>query len=64
MILEEFDLKKQLSLEKKEGFEDGQELILTLTQKLIEASRFDDLKRATTDREYLFALLKEFNLTE
>lgn len=64
VILEEFDLKKQLSLEKKEGFEDGQKLILTLTQKLIDASRFDDLKRATMDSEYRFALLKEFDLTE
>ena len=64
VILEEFDLKKQLSLERKEGFEDGQELILALTQKLIEASRFDDLKRATIDREYRLALLKKFDLIE
>ena len=64
VILEEFDLKKQLSLERKEGFEDGQELILTLAQKLIAASRFDDLKRATTDSEYRLALLKELKIIE
>ena len=64
VILEEFDLKKQLSLERKEGFEDGQELILTLAQKLIAASRFDDLKRAATDSEYRLALLKELKIIE
>ena len=72
VILEEFDLKKQISLEKKESFEEGreegreegQEFILALNQKLIEASRFDELKRATIDPEYRMALLKEFNITE
>lgn len=66
VILEEFDWNKQMKLEKKEsfdeGFDEGQEQILALNQKLIEASRIDDLKRATTDREYRLALLKEFNI--
>ena len=33
-------------------------------QKLIDASRFYDLKRTTVDPEYRMVLLKEFNITE
>lgn len=74
VILEEFDLKKQLSLEHKEGYdagfdsgfdsglETGQERILLLNQKLISDSRFDDLAKASIDSEHLERLLKEYNI--
>ena len=62
VILEEFDWKKQMNLEKKESFDEGQEQILALNLKLIADSRIDDLKRIATDRDYLTELLKEYNI--
>ena len=45
-----------------EGLQQGRNQINELVHLLIEANRFDDLKRSTTDPAYQAELLKEFNL--
>lgn len=62
MILEEFDLEKYLKLEKKESHIEGRTEFATLTQLLLADSRIDDLKKATTDSDYLELLLKEYHI--
>ena len=74
MILEEFDLEKYLKLEKKEsrtegyneglseGTSHGRAEFATLTQRLLDDSRIDDLKKAAQDSEYLELLLKEYHI--
>ena len=46
----------------EQGIEQGREQLNRLNTFLIEANRFDDLKRSTTDPAYQEQLLKEFNL--
>ena len=46
----------------EQGIERGHNQINKLNHQLIEANRFDDLKRSTTDPKYQAELLKEFNL--
>ena len=58
VILEEFDLNKQLSLERKEG----ENLFAALTLQLIADNRIEDLTRASTDVKYREILYKEYNL--
>ena len=66
VILEEFDLNKYLELEKKEsyteGLKEGEDLFAALTQKLIAASRLEDLTQAISDTEYRKVLYEEYNL--
>ena len=47
---------------KQQGLTQGRNQINELHHQLIEANRFDDLKRSTTDPAYQAELLKEFNL--
>ena len=47
---------------RKEGFAKGANRVLSLNNLLISQNRFDDLKRASVDSEYLNTLFKEFNL--
>ena len=47
---------------RKEGWDECQNLILTLAQRLFDAGRADDLRRATSDITYLQQLLKEEGL--
>ena len=47
---------------RKEGFAKGTNRVLSLNNLLISQNRFDDLKRASVDSEYLNTLFKEFNL--
>ena len=44
------------------GREQGTQQMALLTKLLIEANRFEDLKRATDDIEYRKKLFKEFNI--
>ena len=46
----------------EEGMEKGRNQINELNTLLMEANRFDDLKRSVTDPAYQTELLKEFNL--
>ena len=66
LILEEFNLNRQLDMERKEGFEEGREegelRLSSLLQKLLADSRSDDLARALSDTEYREALYKQYNI--
>ncbi len=78
VILEEFDWKKQIQLERKESYGEGLELGLergreqgrdderlqfaALAQKLMADSRIDDLTKAAVDFEYRSLLLDEYKL--
>lgn len=44
------------------GREQGEQKIAMLIKQLIEANRFEDLKRATDDIEYRKKLFKEFKI--
>lgn len=48
----------------KSGLEQGQKQILFLTQKLLDANRLEDLKKASSDEKYREILLKEFHLEQ
>ena len=43
----------------EQGLEQGKTVINTLNLLLINQNRFDDLKRATSDKEYQAKLIKE-----
>ncbi len=45
-----------------EGLEKGEDKAMALNQKLIDLNRFDDLKKATTDKEFREELYKEFGI--
>ncbi len=45
-----------------EGFQEGEAKTSALFQKLLEANRIDDLKKAASDKNYRDELFKEFNL--
>ena len=66
VILEEFDLNKDIELEKKESYQEGksigQRMFAELTQKLLADSRIDDLKRATEDDEFCILLYEEYDI--
>lgn len=47
---------------KAEGREEGENLVMTLMQKLLSAGRYDDAKRVTEDPDYKKKLMKEFAL--
>ena len=46
-----------------EGTTHGRAEFATLTQRLLDDSRIDDLKKAAADPEYLELLLKEYQIT-
>lgn len=48
----------------EELYTDGEETFAALTEKLIKASRMDDLLRATTDKEFRAALYREYKIKE
>lgn len=66
VILEEFDLNKQLALERKDGFAEGymegEEKFARLTKLLISDSRTDDLLKATMDSDFRILLYNEYNI--
>ncbi len=66
MFLTEYDEKQHMKHTFEEGrasgMEEGQEQILFLTQILVTNNRLEDLKKASSDKEYLKKLLKEFGL--
>lgn len=47
----------------KQGFEEGINLCVALASRLIEAGRFDDIRRMAQDSAYRDRLLREFNLS-
>lgn len=66
----EYDEEKHMRQEREESREEGRiqgeikgaERVLELTRLLIEANRFEDLKRATTDKEFCKRLFEEFHI--
>lgn len=66
----EYDEEKHMRQEREasreegriEGKIEGAESVLELTRLLIEAGRFEDLKRATADKEFCESLFKEFQI--
>lgn len=62
MILTEYDEKKHLKNIRKEGFHMGEELFASLTQKLLQDSRYNDLRRAAEDKDYRNALYQEYGI--
>lgn len=70
MLLTEYDEKKTRDYLRKEALELGREegeesafrRINELNQQLIEAGRYEDLKRTSVDRAYQRKLLQEFNI--
>ena len=46
------------------GKEDGHQEMLKLMDKLLEAGRIEDMKRAIEDEEYMERLMKELKLTD
>lgn len=57
-----FEEGREAGLE--QGFMQGQKQILFMTQKLLDANRLEDLKKASFDEEYREILLKEFHLEQ
>ena len=74
MILEEFDLTKQLALERKDGYAkgraeghaEGQEVernrFSELTKCLIADSRSDEIAKAAMDSEFCLRLYREYHI--
>lgn len=62
----EYDEEKHMRQEREEsriqGEIKGAERVLELTRLLIEANRFEDLKRAITDKEFCKRLFEEFHI--
>ena len=62
----EYDEEEHMRLEReesrKEGFEEGEEGISDLYDKLFEFGRSEDVKRAVKDKKYRKKLLEEFHL--
>jgi hypothetical protein len=52
-------MELEFNLGKEEGLEQGRGQINALNQILLDLVRFDDLKRATTDKEFQEKLIKE-----
>ncbi len=52
-------MELEFNLSKEEGLEQGRGQINALNQILLDLGRFDDLKRATTDKEFQEKLIKE-----
>lgn len=62
MLLTEYDEKKTMDYIRKEGMQEGQKRINALNLRLIEDSRYEDLKRASKDPIYQEQLLKEYQI--
>mgnify|MGYP004461894885 FL=1 len=46
------------------GKEDGHQEMLKLMDKLLEAGRIEDMKRAIENKEYIAQLMKKLNMEE
>ena len=55
-------LRELVKEEFEEGYKEGEARGFALALKLIEASRLDDLNRATEDMEFRRMLMKEFGI--
>lgn len=62
MSIFEYDEEKHLRNEREEGREEGEDRIVKLMQKLMEAERDEDIKRVLSDREYRGQLYQEYGL--
>ena len=66
VILTEFDMEKQLKLERKDGYaagrEEGEELFSQLIKKLLADSRSDDLEKALNDPKSREVLYQEYGI--
>lgn len=58
----EYDEEKHMRNEREEGREEGEDRIIKLMQKLMEAERDEDIKRVLSDREYRGQLYQEYGL--
>lgn len=64
MLLNEYDEKQHMRRLKRDSIQQGKQCINLLVAKLIEAGRFDDLKRSAEDPEFQEQLLEEFHIGE
>lgn len=64
MLLNEYDEKQHMRRLQRDSIQQGKQYINILVTKLIEAGRFDDLKRSAEDPEFQDQLLKEFHIGE
>ncbi|MDE6845656.1 MAG: hypothetical protein K2J99_07810 [Lachnospiraceae bacterium] len=62
MSIFEYDEEKHLRNEREEGREEGEDRIVKLMQKLMEAERDEDIKRVLSNREYRGQLYQEYGL--
>lgn len=62
MSIYEYDEERQRQFDKEEGIEAGETRFATLTNILLENEAIEELKRATSDRDYRKQLYKEYGL--
>ncbi len=62
MLLTEFNQEAFARTIREEGVEEGAERVNQLNSRLIAEERFDDLARATNDKQYQSQLYKEYGL--
>ena len=62
MLLTEFNLEAFARVIREEGIEEGTTRLNQLNSYLIAEKRFDDLARATKDKQYQSQLYKEYGL--
>lgn len=62
MLIAEYDYDMDIAVQRKEAFEEGEERINKLNQKLLQDGRISDLERATEDSKFQKKLLKEYGL--
>ena len=60
--LTEYDEEATMEMLKRDAREEGENLVVTLMQKLYGAGRAKDAERAASDEAYRIELYKEFNL--
>lgn len=47
---------------RQEGLQEGENILALLMQKLLEAGRIEDVKKAAENKEYRHLLMKEFSI--
>ena len=62
MLLTEFNQEAFAKTIRNEGVEEGEDRVNQLNSYLISDKRFDDLTRATNDKQYQAKLYKEYGL--
>lgn len=66
MLMSEYNYEQDIKVQREEAFEEGQKLgqkcMAKLIRILVEDNRFDDLKKASEEPDYLEKLLREFDL--